>query len=153
EGDGDDSQHGRGREPISKRPEHGRDEMAVAVHVGIGIGGARPKQIQRVLPAERRKDLKQNEEADHNAVAYKLVRDYGLDEESEKNKDQDLREGHHVEFLEILEQLVVVIAGDGLHKNAHEHREREEYEIDDDDSGQTREPVGGLAHGKSIVNA
>src|SRR5579864_2737518 len=85
--------------------------------------------------------------------AYKLVRDYSLHKECEKNKGQDLREGHQIEFLEILEQLVVVIAGDGLHENAHEHGEREENEFDDDDGGEAREPVDGLAHRKSVVNA
>ncbi len=151
--DGDHAQRGADREPVDSRPEHGRDEMAVAVHVGVGVGGDLADEVQRVLPAERRKDLKQDEDADQDAVADKLVRHDGLDEEGKENEDEDLREGHNIELLEVLQEFVVVIAGDGLHHDADEHGESEENEFDDDDGGEAGEPVSGLAHGESVVNA
>ena len=52
ESDGDDAQHGGDREPIGNRPEHGRDEVAVTVHVGVGVGGDLADEVQGVLPAE-----------------------------------------------------------------------------------------------------
>ena len=153
EGNGDNSEHGRDRKPVGNRPEHRRDEVAVAVHVGVGVRGDLSEEIQRVFPAERWKDLQQDEDADHNAVPYKFVGDHGLDEESEKDKGQDLWQGHYIEFLEILPQLVVVITGDGLHENAHDHGEPEQYQFDDDDRSDAGEPVCGLPHGQSVVNA
>ena len=106
------------REPIDDRPEQRRHEVAVAVHVGVGVGGRLAEEIERVLPAEAEQDRHQDEDADHNAVAHKLVRDHGLDEEGEKRESEHLREGHEVEFFEILQQLVMVVAGDGLHDDA-----------------------------------
>ena len=41
-----------------------------------------------------------------------------LDEESEEGEAQHLRQGNDVELLEILQKLVMVIAGDGLHDDA-----------------------------------
>ena len=98
-------------------------------------------------------DRHQNEDADQDAVAHKLVRDDGLDEKCEKSEGEDLREGHDVEFLEVLQELVMVVAGDGLHDNADEHGEGEQDELDDDDGGEAGEPVGGLAHGQRVVDA
>ena len=63
----------------------------------------------------------QDEDADHDAVAHKLVRDHGLDEQCQKDEGEDLRESHDVEFLEILQELVMVVSGDGLHEDADQH--------------------------------
>ena len=98
-----DAQHGRDREPVGDRPEQGRDEVAVAVHVGVGVGGDLAEEVQRVLPAKAVEDGHEDEDADHDAVAHKLVRDHGLDEEREQDEDQDLREGHDVELFEVLQ--------------------------------------------------
>ena len=153
EGDGDDAQHGADRQPVSDRPEQRRDEVAVAVHVGVGVGGSLADEVERVLPAEAVEDGHQDEETDQDGVAHELVRDHGLDEECEKGEGEDLREGHDVEFLEVLQELVVVVTGDGLHHDADQHGEGEEDELDDDDGGEAREPVGGLAHGQRVVDA
>ena len=47
----------------------------------------------------------------------------------------------------------MVVTGDGLHEDAEEHRDGEEDELDDDEGGEAGEPVGGLAHGQSVVDA
>ena len=127
--------------------------MAVAVHVGVGVGGRLADEVEGILPAEVVEDRHEDEDADHDAVAHKLVRDDGLDEEREKDEGEDLREGHDVELLEVLEEFVMVVAGDGLHDNADEHGDGEQDELDEDNGGEAGEPVGGLAHGQSIVDA
>ena len=72
---------------------------------------------------------------------------------AKKREDEDLREGDEVELLEVLEELVVVVAGDGLHEDAAEHGDGEQDEFDDDEGGELGEPVGGFAHGQRVVNA
>ena len=126
--------------------------MAVTVHVRVSVGGGLADEVKRVLPSEAVEDGHKNEEADHDGVAHKLVRDHGLDEESEEDEAEDLREGNKVEFLEVLEEFVMVVTGDGLHDNADEHGDGEKNELDDDDGGETGEPVGRLAHGQGIMD-
>ncbi len=98
--------------------------MAVAVHVGVGVGGGVAEEVEGVLPAEVVEDGHDDEDADDDAVADELVGDHGLDEEGEENEDEDLREGNDVELFEVLEELVVVVAGDGLHEDAAEGMRR-----------------------------
>ncbi len=73
QGDGDDSQHGHDREPVGDRPEQRGDEVAVAVHVGVGIGGGLADEVEAVLPSEAVEDGHQHEKPNDNGVAHKLV--------------------------------------------------------------------------------
>jgi hypothetical protein len=66
---------------------------------------------------------------------------------------EDLRKSHHVKFFEVLQRLVVVVTEDGLHEHAHEHGYGEKDDFDDDDGGETGQPVGGFAHGQCVMNA
>jgi len=70
-----------------------------------------------------------------------------LDEEGEKCEAQDLWEGHDVKFLEVLQEFVMIVAGNGLHEYADEHGHGEKGGFDHNDSRESREPVCGLAHG------
>ena len=153
ERDGDDAQHSEDRQPVGDRPEQRGDEVAVAVHVGVGVGGDLAEEVERVLPAEVEEDGHQHEDADHDAVAHELVRHDGLHEQCEQDEDEDLREGDEIELLEVLQQLVVVVAGDGLHDDADQHGDREQDELDDHDRRELGEPVGGLSHGQRVVDA
>ena len=111
------------------------------------------EQVETIFPAKVVEDRYEDEEADHDAVTHKLIRDDGLDEEREKYECEDLREGNDVELLQILKELVMVIARDGLHQNADEHGDGEEDDLDDDNGGEAGEPVGGLAHGQSVMDS
>src|SRR5579863_171531 len=104
--------------------------MAVAIHVRIRVCGNLADEIERILPAKIVDDGRENENAQQDSVAHKLVRDDRLHEESQKNKRENLREGYQVELLEVLSELVMVVARDGLHHHADEHRESEEDDLD-----------------------
>src|SRR5205085_12006018 len=86
-------------------------------------------------------------------MAHKFVRDDGLDKEREKSVGEDLREGHDIELLEILQELVMVVACDCLHDNADQHGDGEEDQLDHGDGGEAGEPIGGLAQRQSIMYA
>ena len=88
EGDGDDAENSADREPVGDRPEQRGDEVAVAVHVGVGVGGSLADEVEGVLPAEVVEDGHEDEDADHDAVADELVGDHGLDEECEKDESR-----------------------------------------------------------------
>ena len=57
-------------------------------------------------------------------MADEFVGDDGLHEQRQQGEDQHLREGDDVELLGVLQELVVVVAGDGLHEDAAERRRR-----------------------------
>ena len=105
------------------------------------------------FPSEAVEDGHQDEESDEDRISQKFVRDHGLNEEREKNEGENLREGDDVEFLEVLQEFVVVVAGHRLHDDADESGEGEEDDLDDDDGGEAGKPVGGFAHGQSVVDA
>ena len=131
EGDGDDGQKQADGQPIGDGPEERGHEVAVAVHVGVGVRRGVAEEVERVLPAEVEQDGLHHEDADDDAVADELVGDDGLHEEREQGKDEDLREGDEVELLDVLEELVVVVAGDGLHDDAAEAGDCEQDEFDE----------------------
>ncbi len=153
EGDGDDGEDAGDCEPVGDGPEERRREVAVAVHVGVGVGGGIAEEVERVLPAEVVDDGHDDEDTDDDAVADELVGDDGLYEEREENEDEDLREGDDVELFEVLEELVVVVAGDGLHEDAAEGRDGEKDELDEAEGEELGEPVGGFADGQRVVDA
>src|ERR1700693_5374247 len=47
----------------------------------------------------------------------------------------------------------MVVAGDGLHENANQHSDGEQDQFDDHNGGEAAEPVGGLVHGQSVMDA
>src|ERR1700685_272659 len=85
-------------------------------------------------------------------MADALVRDHGLNEEGKQSEGKDLREGADVQLLEVLEELVMVVTGDGLHEDAYQHRGGEQDQFDDDNSGEAGKPIGGFAHGERVVD-
>ena len=87
-----DGEQAGDREPVSDGPEERGHEMAVAVHVRVGVGRRVAEQVERVLPAEVEKDGYDDEDADDDAVADELVGDDGLDEEREQGEGEHLRE-------------------------------------------------------------
>src|SRR5580704_6502141 len=151
--DGDDAEDSRDREPVDDRPEQGRNEVTVAVHVGVDIGGSLADEVEGVLPAKAVEDGHEDKEPDQDGIADKLVRNHGLNEEGKKGEGDYLREGHDVELFDVLKEFVVVVTEERLHQNADEHSEGEEDDLDDQDGGEAGEPVGGLAHGQRVMDA
>ena len=74
--------------------------------------------------------------SDDDAVSDELVGDDGLHEEREQDVDQDLGEGYEIELFGVLEELVVVVAGDGLHDDAAESGDGEQDEFDEAERGE-----------------
>ena len=66
--------------------------MAVAVHVGIGVGSDFAHQVKAIFDAVAVEDGDQDEETDHYRVTYEFIADECVDEEGKKNESQDLRE-------------------------------------------------------------
>ena len=127
--------------------------MAVAVHVGIGVRRHRAWEIQSVFPSKVEQDGLQDEDPDDDAVTDELVRHHGLHEHGEQRKRQHLREGDDEQLLDVLQHLVVVVADDGLHQHAHQHRDREQNDFDERNGRELRQPVGPLGHRQRIVDA
>src|SRR5208283_1467005 len=127
--------------------------MPVTVHVGVRIGRDLTDQIKRILPAKTEQNRHEHEDADHDAVPHKLVRDHGLHKHRQQDKSQNLREGHKIKLFEILQQLVMVVTRDGLHQNADQHGHGEQYQFHDYDGGEATEPVGGFAKRQSVMDA
>jgi len=51
EANGDDAEEGRDGEPVGDGPEECGDEMAVAVHVRVGVAGSVAEKVESVFPA------------------------------------------------------------------------------------------------------
>src|SRR6202035_3849069 len=96
--DGDDGEQGGDGEPVGGRPEERRNEVAVAVHVRVGVGRGAAEEVEGVLPAEAEEDGIEDEDADDDAVADELVGHNGLDEERQQGEGEDLGEGDEVEL-------------------------------------------------------
>ena len=79
-------------------------------------------------PIEDRRD---DEEANDDSVADKFIGDYRLDKERKQDEGKDLREGNEVELFDILEQLIVMVAGDSLHEDAAEAGNRKQDKLDE----------------------
>ena len=86
--------------------------MAVAVHIRIGIGGSISDQIESVFPTEVIQDGSDNEYANDNSVADKLVGNHGLNKKRKQDEDKNLCEGDEIQLF-ILEQFVVIVSSDG----------------------------------------
>ena len=86
-------------------------------------------------------------------MADELVGDHGLNEEREQGEREHLRERDHIEFLGVLRELIVVIAGDGLHDDAAQAGDGEQDEFDEAEGEEFREPVGGFGNGQRVVDA
>ena len=151
--DREDSEHGHDREPIDDGPSESGDEMAVAVHVAVGVGGSLAWKIERVLETVAKQNRERDEETDDDSVADEFVADDGLNEESEEGEDEHLGIGDDEKFLEVLGDFEVVVAGEGLHEDAANHGDGEEDEFGDGEREELAEPVGGLAHGERVVDA
>src|SRR5208283_2952908 len=106
----DEAQKRRDCKPIGDRPEQGSDEVAVPVHVAVGIGRSVAEQVESILPAKVEHNRDQDEDPDHDTVTNELVTDHGLHKECKQSKGNDLRKDDDVELLDILQKLVVVIA-------------------------------------------
>ena len=139
-------------QPIRRRPEQRRDEVAVAVHVGIRVRSGVPEQVQCVLPAEARQDRSDHENPYDDAMPDKLVGHQRLDEHRQQSHCQHLRERDDVKFLGVLQQLVVVIAGDSLHQDAAKPRYRQHHQFDKTQCEQFRKPVRRLRHRQSVMD-
>ena len=153
EEDGDDAEQSGDRAPVDEGPSDGLDEVSEAVHVGEGVlrGGA--EEVEGIFPAEVEEDGLNDEGADNNGVADEFIGDEGLDEERQEGVDHHLGEGDEEELLDVLEEVVVVEAGDGLHEDAADHAGGENHEGDEGEGGEFGEPVRGFAQGECVVDA
>ncbi len=133
-------------------PKECGDEVAVAVHVRVGVGRSVAEEVEGVLPAEVEKNDVEDEETDNDAVGDELVGEDGLEEEGGEGEDEDLGKGDEVEFLEVLKELIVVVTRDCLAKDAAEQHYGEKDKFDDGERREFREPVGGLAQGEGVVD-
>src|ERR1700689_99752 len=94
--------------------------MAIAIHVGIGIGGNFAYEIEAIFYAVAVENGNEDEKTDHQRVAYEFIADHRVNEEGQKNNGQDLREGDQEHFLQIDRNFVMVIAEASLHDYAAE---------------------------------
>jgi hypothetical protein len=123
------------------------DEMAVAVHIGVCVVRRVAEQVEGVFPAVRLKYSDQDEAADDDGVPDELVLEDGLEEKRQKCEGEDLGEYDDVELFDVFEKLVVEVAGERLAEDAAYHHDGEKDELNDGESGELREPVGGFPHG------
>jgi len=152
EENGENAEKAGDGEPIGEDPGEGGDEVPIAIHVGVGIGGDFAEENETVFNADAVEDGNQDEESDHDAVADELVGDDGLHEEGHQRVDEDLGEGDEVELLEVLEELEVEVSLDGLGEDAADHDDRKQDELDDGKRAEFAGPVDAFAQGQGIVN-
>ncbi len=145
ERDRDDCEDSCYREPIGYRPKECGREVAVAVHVRIGVGRRTANEIECVFQSKVIKNRRNDEDANNDAVADKFIGDYSLDKQREQDEGKNLRKGNEVELFDILEQLIVMVAGNSLHEDAAEASDRKQDELNETQSEQLREPVGRFA--------
>ena len=127
--------------------------MAVAVHVRVSVGRRAAEKVQGILPPEAKQDGGDDEDPDDDTVADELIGYHGLEEKREQGEGEHLGEGDHIELLGVLQKLVVVVAGDGLHEDATESGDGKQNELDKTEGQEFREPVGGLRNGQRVMDA
>lgn len=153
ERDRDDPEKGRDGKPVGYRPEQGRNEVAVTVHITVGVGRSVVIEVESVFPPEVIKNRHHHDHADGDGVADELVVDHSLDEKREQSEGHELRKYDDIQFLEILAKFVVVITGNCLHNYAAEHGDREQEQFNEGNCRQLGQPVDALAHGQRVVDA
>ena len=131
ERDGDRGEEAGDEEPVGDGPEQRGHEMPVAVHVRVSVGRRVAEEVEGILQPEVKKNGSEDENADDDTVADELVGDDGLQKKREQGEDEHLGEGDHIELFGVLHELIVVIAGDGLHENATETGNRKQDELDE----------------------
>ena len=118
-------QNGPGQ-PVKSRPKERPNEVAVAIHVRVGVGDHIAVHKKMIRAPQALQNQLQSEDAHNDSMPDELVGNNGLHEEGEQSENQHIRESDDVEFLDVLQQLDVVITGDSLRQNSAEKCDREQ---------------------------
>ena len=76
-----------------------------------------------------------------------------LHKHGKDGKAEHLRQCDEKEFLKILKEFVVVVAGNRLHENADDHGGKEQDDVDEGNGGEFGKPVDRFVHGQGVVDA
>src|ERR1700692_3881496 len=93
-------------------------------------------------------DRGEKEDPDHETVSDKLMAEHSLQEKSQQSEHEDMGKGDEVELLEVLDQFVMVVPGQGLTEEATEQDDGEQEEFNEREGTEPGEPVGRLPHGQ-----
>jgi hypothetical protein len=110
--------------------------MAKAVHVGVGRGWRVAELEQPVLEADLVHERERHVISDHDEVADVFILHRGLDEEREHAEEEIVRQRQDVKTLEVEAKLVVVVAFEGLERDADDDHAREQQHRDQAEANQ-----------------